>query len=93
MVGTPADPVDPTLPWPADRRVVDAGVLDLDSIETEAPGNARDVNFDPLVLPDGIEPSDDPILSTRSAVYAASYRARSGEPKSPSAVQVSEVAP
>jgi catalase len=93
VVGTPDDPVDPTLPWPTDRRVVNAGVLVLDSVETEAPGNARDVNFDPLVLPDGIEPSEDPILSTRSAVYAASYRARSGEPKSPSAVQVSDVAP
>jgi catalase len=92
VVGTPDDPVDPTLPWPTDRRVVNAGVLVLDSVETERPGNARDVNFDPLVLPDGIEPSDDPLLSARSAVYAASYRARSGEPKSPSAVQVDEVA-
>jgi catalase len=31
-------------------------------------------------------------LSARSSVYAASYRARAGEPKSPSAVQVDEVA-
>jgi catalase len=92
-VGEPSDPVtDATLPWPSDRRTVDAGVLTLTTIETEAPGNARDVNFDPLVLPDGIEPSDDPLLSARSAVYAASYRARTGEPKSPSAVQVDEVA-
>lgn len=64
----------------------------MTDIETEGPGNARDVNFDPLVLPDGIEPSDDPLLSARSAVYAASYRARTGEPKSPSVVQVDEVA-
>jgi catalase len=92
-VGHPDDPVtDATLPWPPDRRTVDAGVLTLTEIMTEAPGNARDVNFDPLVLPEGIEPSDDPLLSARSAVYAASYRARTGEPKSPSAVQVSEVA-
>jgi catalase len=91
VVGEPGDPVDPTLPWPADRKVVNAGVLVLDSVQTEMLGNARDVNFDPLVLPDGIEPSDDPILSTRSAVYAASHRARSGEPKSPSAVQVDGV--
>jgi len=88
-VGQPEDPVaDATLAWPSDRRTVDAGVLTLTDIETEAPGNARDINFDPLVLPDGIEPSDDPLLSARSAVYGASYRARSGEPKSPSAVQV-----
>lgn len=92
VVGAPDDPVDPTLLWPTDRRVVNAGVLVLDSVQTEAPGNARDVNFDPLVLPDGIQPSDDPILSARSAIYAASYRARSGEPKSPSAIQVDEVA-
>ena len=51
------------------------------------------INFDPLVLPDGIEPSEDPLLNARSAVYAASYRARTGEPKSPSVVQVDDVAP
>lgn len=92
-VGAPDDPTtDATLPWPDDRRTVDAGTLTLTAIETERAGNARDVNFDPLVLPDGIERSDDPLLSARSAVYAASYRARTGEPKSPSAVQVNGVA-
>jgi catalase len=79
-VGTRDDPTnDATLPWPADRRTVDAGLLTLDSVDTEAKGNARDINFDPLVLPPGIEPSDDPLLSARSAVYAASYRRRTGE--------------
>ncbi len=79
-VGTPSDPThDATLPWPADRRTVDAGVLTLDSVASEAKGSARDINFDPLVLPPGIEPSDDPLLSARSAVYAASYRRRTGE--------------
>ena len=93
-VGQPDDPIlDATLPWPDDRRTVDAGVLTLTGIETDRAGNARDINFDPLVLPDGIEPSDDPLLSARSAVYAASYRARTGEPKSAPAVQVDEVAP
>lgn len=92
-VGTSADPLlDATLPWPTGRRGIDAGLLTLTGIQTEAPGNARDVNFDPLVLPGGIEPSADPLLSARSAVYAASYRARTGEPKSPSVVQVNEVA-
>ena len=93
-IGSPGDPLlDATLPWPSDRRTIDAGVLTLTDIETEGPGNTRDVNFDPLVLPDGIEPSEDPLLSARSAVYAASYRARTGEPKSPSVVQVDDVAP
>jgi catalase len=92
-VGTPSDPThDATLPWPADRRTVDVGVLTLDSVQTDAAGNARDINFDPLVLPAGIEPSDDPLLSARSAVYAASYRRRTGETGSPPAVQVDKVA-
>jgi catalase len=93
-VAGPEDPLlDATLPWPTDRRTVDVGVLTLTGIDTDAAGNARDVNFDPLVLPDGLEPSGDPLLSARSAVYAASYRARTGEPKSPPAVQVDEVTP
>ena len=68
-----------TVPWPGDRRTIEAGVLTLDAVQSEAKGNARDINFDPLVLPPGIEPSDDPLLSARSAVYAASYRRRAGE--------------
>jgi catalase len=44
------------------------------------------------VLPPGIQRSDDPLLSPRSAVYAASYRVRAREPKSPPAVNVDEVA-
>lgn len=91
-IAEPGDPLtDATLPWPADRRTVDVGLLTLTGVATEAPGNARDINFDPLTLPDGIEPSDDPLLSARSDIYAASYRQRTGEPKSPPPVQVSEV--
>jgi catalase len=91
-VAEPGDPLtDATLPWPDDRRSIDAGLLTLTTAATEAPGNARDINFDPLMLPDGIEPSDDPLLSARSDIYAASYRQRTGEPKSPSPVQVPEV--
>jgi catalase len=91
-VANPGDPLtDPTLPWPDDRRTVDVGMLTLSTAATEAAGNARDINFDPLALPDGIEASDDPLLSARSDVYAASYRQRTGEPKSASAVQVTAV--
>lgn len=91
-IAQPGDPLtDPTLPWPDNRPSVDIGVLTLTGVTTEAAGNARDINFDPLALPDGIEPSDDPLLSARSDIYAASYRQRTGEPKSPSAVQVTEV--
>jgi catalase len=46
-----------------------------------------EVVTDPLMLPQGIAPSDDPLLLARSAAYAASYSRREGEPKQPSAVQ------
>lgn len=91
-VAHPGDPLtDATLPWPDDRRSIEVGTVTLTSAATEAFGNARDINFDPLVLPDGIEPSGDPLLSARSDIYAASYRQRTGEPTSPSAVQVNEI--
>jgi catalase len=88
-VGQAGDPTnDATLPWPSDRERLEVGTLTIDRVEGEAPGNCRDINFDPLVLPSGIAPSDDPLLSARSAVYSQSFRRRAGEPKSPSAVKV-----
>ncbi|SJZ85833.1 catalase [Enhydrobacter aerosaccus] len=87
-IGQPGDPTDDaTLPWPADRERIDAGTLSVTHITAESDGNCRDVNFDPLVLPDGIAPSDDPLLSARSAAYSTSFTRRAGEPKTPSAIQ------
>ncbi|OBB33215.1 catalase [Mycolicibacterium peregrinum] len=92
LILTVADLTDPThdatLPWPEDRKTIDAGTITIDAVQTEAPGNARDINFDPLVLPDGLAVSDDPLPSARSAVYARSFNRRAREPKSPSAVVV-----
>ena len=91
-LGQPGDPTDDaTIPWPEDREHVDAGTLTLDEVESEAPGNCRDINFDPLVLPVGIAPSDDPLLSARSAVYSQSFTRRAGETKEPSAITPSDV--
>jgi catalase len=91
-VGEPGDPTsDPTKPWPTTRRSIDTGTVTIDAVQTEAPGNARDVNFDPTVLPDGLTVSDDPLLAARSAVYARSFDRRSGQRKQPSAVNVTTV--
>jgi catalase len=91
-IAEPGDPThDATLAWAAERRTIDAGVLTFEQVHTEAAGNARDVNFDPLVLPDGLAPSGDPLPRARSAVYARSFDRRAREPKSPSAVHVDEV--
>jgi catalase len=91
-VGQPGDPTnDATIPWPEGREQVDVGTLTLDSVESEETSPARDINFDPLVLPAGIQPSDDPLLSARSAIYSQSYTRRAGETKEPSAITPSEV--
>jgi catalase len=90
-VAQPGDPVnDSTLPWPPGRRRIDAGILTINQVESDDTSPARDINFDPLVLPDGIAPSDDPLLSARSAVYSQSFTRREGEPKSPSAISTAE---
>jgi len=39
-------------------------------------------------VPAGIKPSDDPLLSARSAAYSDSFMRRAGGAKTPSAVQV-----
>jgi catalase len=88
-IGQPGDPTnDATLPWSSDRPQLDAGTVTIDRVSSEEGGSCTDINFDPLVLPSGIEPSDDPLLSARSAAYSRSFTLRAGEKdrKVPSAV-------
>ena len=92
IVGQPGDPTNnATIAWPDDREKVEVGTLTLDQVESDDNGPATDINFDPLVLPDGIAPSDDPLLSARSAVYSQSYTRRAGEAKEPSAITPADV--
>ncbi|HVI55760.1 MAG TPA: catalase family peroxidase [Luteibacter sp.] len=80
VFAAPGDPVDDaTKAWPDDRQTVDAGVLVIDSAQPQANGPCRDVNYDPTILPRGIEISGDPIIVARSAAYAVSYLRRTGE--------------
>lgn len=91
-IGQPGDSTsDATQVWPPDRRHINAGMLIINTIESEATSPTRDINFDPLILPDGISPSDDPLLSARSAAYSQSFTRREGEHKAPSAISTAEV--
>lgn len=93
-VGQANDPTnDATLPWPDGRRQIDAGTVTIDQASSEDGGSCTAINYDPLVLPSGIEPSDDPLLSARSAAYARSFtlRAEEAHEKPPSAVTAREV--
>jgi len=67
---------DATKAWPADRQKVTAGTLVITAAQDQADGPCNDINYDPLILPQGISGSDDPLLSARSAAYSASYNRR-----------------
>jgi catalase len=86
-VGQPGDRTDDaSTAWPEGRETIDAGAVTLDRALSDETSAATDLNFDPLALPAGIEPCDDPLLSARSAVYSQSYTRRAGEPKQAVAV-------
>ncbi|WNS80540.1 catalase family peroxidase [Domibacillus sp. DTU_2020_1001157_1_SI_ALB_TIR_016] len=70
ILGKPGDATDDsTVLWPEDRPRISVGRLEIR--EKILQPNDR-VIFDPTVLPDGIECSNDPVLHARQAIYAAS---------------------
>ena len=80
MVVTLAQPgdsiVDPSKSWPEDRQHITVGSVVIESSTAQTTGACRDINYDPLVLPTGVQGSDDPILAARSAVYSVSFNRR-----------------
>ena len=93
-VAADGDPIlDPSKPWPDDRKKVTVGTVAIDRTEPQATGPCRDLNFDPLVLPNGIEGSDDPILAARSAVYSVSFNRREREIGAGNAPEATGAAP
>ena len=78
-IGQPGDPEDnPTLLWPKNRKEVKAGTLTISSAMPQKGAECEKINFDPLVMSDGIEPTNDPILLFRSQAYAVSFSKRLG---------------
>jgi catalase len=80
-IGVPGDTEDnPTLLWPDNRKVVNIGTLTISSATPQKGAECEKINFDPLVMADGIEPTSDPVLLFRSPAYAISFGKRlSGE--------------
>jgi catalase len=78
------DPLDdPTALWPDDRELLDAGRLEITESVADPEHSDHIQVFDPLRLPDGIEPSDDPILHARRKAYSVSAYRRWGRPPGP----------
>ncbi|KAL8747355.1 MAG: hypothetical protein Q9190_000746 [Brigantiaea leucoxantha] len=67
---------DATVHWPESRKVVDLGTLKLESIIEENKKEQKHIIFDPIPRIKGIEPSEDPLLELRAALYLVSGRER-----------------
>ena len=66
---------DATIHWPADRPIIHLGAIELTAKAPEDEEHRRLI-FDPIPRVDGIEPSDDPLLELRAAIYLLSGRRR-----------------
>ncbi len=71
---------DATIHWPEDRRVVELGVLELNGTVADDAAQQKQLIWDPIPRVDGIEPSNDPLLELRAAVYLISGRRRRAAP-------------
>ena len=68
---------DASQPWPEDRKLVDLGVLTLTKVVPNSAEAEKKLLFLPTNLTPGIELSDDPLPSVRSAAYGISFGRRS----------------
>jgi len=67
---------DATVHWPEDRSLIDLGRILLTNPVAENTGEHERIIFDPIPRVDGIEPSADPLLELRAAIYLLSGRRR-----------------
>jgi catalase len=80
QIAEPGDATnDATALWPAERRTVELGRLQVESISPTSGADERRLIFDPTKLTEGIDLSDDPIPAARSAAYSVSYERRTKE--------------
>jgi catalase len=77
QLAAPGDPTnDATKPWPDDRKLVDLGVLTIEKAVPNSLEAQKTLLFLPGQVIDGIDVSDDPLISTRDAAYAVSFSRR-----------------
>ena len=71
---------DSTIYWPEDRTLLNLGTVVLIELVTDNAQEQRQIIFDPIPRVDGIDPSGDPLLELRAAVYLLSGRRRRAAP-------------
>lgn len=78
-LGAAGDPEDdPTQLWPEGRKEFKAGTLSITAAMPQKGAACEPINFDPLVMAEGIAPTADPVLRFRSPAYAVSFARRLG---------------
>ncbi|KAG0238379.1 hypothetical protein BGW42_005612 [Actinomortierella wolfii] len=78
QIANEGDPTDDiTQQWSEqDHALVELGTLTLETLNENNEVDQKYIIFDPIPRVDGIEPSDDPILQFRAALYLMSGRER-----------------
>lgn len=77
QVAEPGDIVDDaTEHWPETRALVELGNITVDSVVADEAKEVKYIIFDPIPRVAGVEPSADPLLEMRAAVYLLSGRER-----------------
>jgi catalase len=67
---------DATVHWPDERPLIPFGAVTLTVQAQDNEPQQKHIIFDPIPRVDGIEPSDDPLLELRAAIYLLSGRRR-----------------
>jgi len=67
---------DATIHWPEDRTLFDFGRVVLKALVPNSGPAQQQIIFDPIPRVDGIDPSEDPLLELRAALYLLSGRRR-----------------
>ena len=67
---------DSTVVWPDDRKLVELGVISLEAPVADNAAAEKALAFNPLILVDGIAPTNDPVLLARPGAYAVSVSRR-----------------
>jgi catalase len=70
-----------TIHWPADRTQLELGTVTLDHRVADDAQKQKHIIFDPISRVDGIEPSSNPLLELRAAIYLVSGRRRRAAPE------------
>jgi catalase len=74
---------DATVHWPEDRELIELGNLELTAVVADSLAEQKRIIFDPIPRVQGIEPSADPLLELRAAIYLISGRRRRQAPADP----------